>query len=258
MPKLVYPGVYVEEGSAGAPIEGVSTSGEALESLSAELRRALRTHAPGWTGSNESDPGVTLVEMLAFLAESLLARAIDIPERMRFEALRAGGALTALGKAIECASVTRPHFFSGRLLDVDTLTAEQDYHREKLRRHNRALHGYGVVTGLSVGVESNPGGGLVVVDPGYAIDALGEEICVRHRATLAAPTTGDCAFVTLRYWEHLHPAAGEMPEEARWIEEACVIGIAPAVTAPAFALARLTRSAGQWQVDRAFAPPRVR
>lgn len=256
MPKLVYPGVYVEEGSAGAPIEGVSTSDEVLGSVSAELRRALRTHAPDWTGSNESDPGITLVEMLAFLAESLLARAIDIPERMRFEALRAGAALTALGKGIECTSVTRPHFFSGRLLDVDTLTAEQDYYREKLRRHNRALHGYGVVTGLSVRVD--PGGSLVVVDPGYAINAVGEEICVRHRATLAAPATGDGAFVTLRYWEHLHPAAGEMPEEARWIEEACVIGIAPAVTAPAFALARLIRSAGHWQVDRAFAPPRVR
>jgi hypothetical protein len=258
MPKLVYPGVYVEEGSAGAPIEGVSTSGKALESVSAELRRALRTHAPGRTGSNESDPGVTLVEMLAFLTESLLSRATDIPERVRFEALLAGGALTALGKGIACTSVTRPHFFSGRLLDVDTLAAEQAYHREKLRRHNRALHGYGVVTGLSVGVESTPGSSLVVVDPGYAIDAEGEEICVRHRATLAAPATGDCAFVTLRYWEHLHPAAGEMPEEARWIEEACVIGIAPAVTAPAFALARLIRSAGHWQVDRGFATPRAR
>jgi hypothetical protein len=43
----------------------------------------IPVHTPEWTNFNKSDPGVTLVEVFAFLTESLLYRANQIPERNR-------------------------------------------------------------------------------------------------------------------------------------------------------------------------------
>ncbi|WP_128003386.1 baseplate J/gp47 family protein [Piscinibacter defluvii] len=45
-------------------------------------------HTPEWTQLAESDPGVTLVELFAFLAESLLYRANRVPETSRAKFLR--------------------------------------------------------------------------------------------------------------------------------------------------------------------------
>jgi hypothetical protein len=39
--------------------------------LTQALARTMNDHAPGWTDRNDADPGVTMLEMLAFLAESL-------------------------------------------------------------------------------------------------------------------------------------------------------------------------------------------
>lgn len=266
MPKYLYPGVYVEEIDTGVkPIPGVSPSLDSavLESLVGELRRTIQTYVPEWTNHHQSDPGVTLLEVLAFLAENLLFRANEIPEG-RAAAARLAAAVAALGHASKPGgeSLRRPLFFSGQLLDAATLTAEQDYHREKMRRHNRGVLGYGVVAGLGVRVEpTNEGGGRrIVVDPGYAIDRRGEEIAVPRGVTLAAPKHGNSAFVTLRFWEHARPPSTTeqgIPSGRLIIEEACIIGVSPDVVAPAFALARLVRSEGCWQVDPAFVTPRV-
>ncbi len=266
MPEYLSPGVYVEEVDAGAQrIPGVSTSidGARLQSLVAELTKSVGAQVPAWTDSNDADPGVTLLELFAWLTENLLYRAHDIPQRGLNAALRAATALSALGhRCTVCATLTRPHFFAGQLLDAATLQAEQDYHREKLRRHNRTLHGLGIVSGLGVHIEptSDPQGGRIIVDPGYAIDACGEEIAVCAGAALAAPSSGNEGFVSLRFWEHPCPqdsrsASGEPGFTA--IEEACVIGFAQAVLPPALALARLIRADGAWRVDPTFAPPRA-
>jgi hypothetical protein len=45
-------------------------------------------HTPEWTHLGESDPGVTLVELFAFLAESILYRANRVPEAARIKFLR--------------------------------------------------------------------------------------------------------------------------------------------------------------------------
>src|SRR5882672_4676523 len=44
-------------------------------------------HSPEWTNFNESDPGVTLVDLFAFMTESLIYRANLIPERNRLKFL---------------------------------------------------------------------------------------------------------------------------------------------------------------------------
>src|SRR5580693_3229538 len=53
------------------------------DDLLAEAIARIPVHTPEWTNFNHSDPGVTLIELFAFLTESLLYRANQIPERNR-------------------------------------------------------------------------------------------------------------------------------------------------------------------------------
>src|ERR1051325_6510177 len=53
------------------------------DDLIAEALARIPVHTPEWTNFNRSDPGVTLIEVFAFLTESLLYRANLIPERNR-------------------------------------------------------------------------------------------------------------------------------------------------------------------------------
>jgi hypothetical protein len=48
-----------------------------------EALARIPVHNPEWTNFNRSDPGVTLIEVFAFLTESLLYRVNQIPERNR-------------------------------------------------------------------------------------------------------------------------------------------------------------------------------
>src|SRR5713226_7926184 len=90
MPEYLSPGVYVEEmDSEVKPIPGISTSidSAALESLAGDFRKAMQGSFPQWTDPAESDPGVSLLEVFAFLSESLIFRTGEIPERGRTAAL---------------------------------------------------------------------------------------------------------------------------------------------------------------------------
>jgi hypothetical protein len=58
-----------------------------FEQLFDEAQRRIAVHTPEWTNF-ESDPGVTLVQVFAFLTDSLLYRANRIPERNRLKFLQ--------------------------------------------------------------------------------------------------------------------------------------------------------------------------
>ncbi len=259
MPEYLHPGVYLEETSAPpSPIPGVPTSTGAftLEALRVDLERVLRARVPDWTGGQNSDPGVTIVELFAFLAETLLTSDTVLTDEGRGAARRASAALSALARtgAREPAChdpLTRPVFFAGRLLDPATLTAEQDYHREKLRRHNRAVLGYGTVSGLEIRVDdADSGPASIAIEAGLAIDRAGEEISLPYALRLPLPPDGDAEFVSLRFWEHPSGLAGE-------IEEACLIAIHPHVPPGAVPLAHLLRSTAGWRLDPDYVRPRV-
>ncbi|MBZ4417841.1 baseplate J/gp47 family protein [Myxococcus sp. RHSTA-1-4] len=53
-----------------------------------EALARIPVHNPEWTNFNKADPGVTLLELFAFLTESLLYRANQIPERNRLKFLQ--------------------------------------------------------------------------------------------------------------------------------------------------------------------------
>jgi hypothetical protein len=53
-----------------------------------EALARIPVHTPEWTNFNKSDPGVTLLEVFAFLTENLLYRSNQIPERNRLKFLK--------------------------------------------------------------------------------------------------------------------------------------------------------------------------
>lgn len=57
------------------------------EILNEALAR-IPVHNPEWTNHNDSDPGVTLLQLFSFMAESLLYRVNLVPERNRLKFLR--------------------------------------------------------------------------------------------------------------------------------------------------------------------------
>src|SRR5687768_18593715 len=58
------------------------------QQLRDELVRRIPVYTPEWTDHNPTDPGITLLELFAFLGENLLFRFNQVPEATRLEFLR--------------------------------------------------------------------------------------------------------------------------------------------------------------------------
>ena len=104
----------------------------------------------------------------------------------------------------ELTPAKRINYFSGQLLTVDDFKEEQSYHREKIKQHNRYLHGFGVVCGLWV-VPTDPAKPrAVVVEPGLALDSWGREIVVPEPIEFKLSKRGrrtDSVYLVLEYRE---------------------------------------------------------
>ena len=234
--------------------------------LARVLGERVASHAPDWTGANDADPGTALLELLAFLAESLVARSVTIPERGRLSAARLAGSafILAGGKGqAQSRALERNWYYAGRLLTAQDLQLEQDYIRRRLRRHNRELHGVGIVRGLQVSVRPQAGGtgDQVVVQPGFAIAPDGEEIEVRSEASANLPQTGSQLSVMLSQAERFtHPVAASDDEQVQFtrVEETFALSVEGIPGENGIALARLIRRTSGWKVDQAFSVPRVK
>lgn len=79
------------------------------------------------------------------------------------------------------ASRERTRFFPRQLVGPDDLTQDQVYFREKVRRHNRLLHGWGIVCGAAVRHEQ---GCTAIVTPGYILGPYGDEIVIDEEVSI--------------------------------------------------------------------------
>ena len=70
------------------PIQLPNLDDRSYRQLVDELLARVPVHTPEWTQFGEADPGVTLLELFAFLGENLLYRANQIPERNRLKFLQ--------------------------------------------------------------------------------------------------------------------------------------------------------------------------
>lgn len=65
------------------PLPSPPIDGRDYQALVDELIARIPAHTPEWTNHNDSDPGITLLQLFAHVTESLLYRANLIPERNR-------------------------------------------------------------------------------------------------------------------------------------------------------------------------------
>jgi hypothetical protein len=76
-----------------------------------------------------------------------------------------------------CETLERVRYFPRQLIKADDMRAEQEFFVDKLRRHNRLLHGWGVVCGLQVAppATSDPAW-QVTICPGYLVTPQGDDV----------------------------------------------------------------------------------
>lgn len=137
----------------------------------------------------------------------------------------------------------RVKYFPRQLLNADDMKADQDYFRNKLRRHNRYLHGWGSVCGLeivSAATEELPW--RVIISEGYALGPCGNEIyfpeavfldlascgpgamtdpCDPGFLRMPGSATGEQVFVAIKYAECLAKPVRTMPTGCGCEEDAC-------------------------------------
>ncbi|HEV2828127.1 MAG TPA: hypothetical protein VGW76_11045 [Pyrinomonadaceae bacterium] len=182
----------------------------------------------------------------------------------------------------ETQSLKRLRFSTGQVLTAENLELEQQYFREKLKRHNRTLHGFGIVSGLKVIVQA----GQIIVEPGLALDCEGNELVVPGSQTDAPDTDAlRAAFVSLRYVEMetdeipvvLNEPATTSIENCTGpstITESVAIEITPdncnrshrhlharwlaCGQSHALTIAKLKHTVRGWRVERGYRPPMIK
>jgi hypothetical protein len=70
------------------PLPAPILDDRSYQQLRDELVRRIPVYAPEWTDHNASDPGITLIELFAFLGENLLYRFNQIPDATQLAFLR--------------------------------------------------------------------------------------------------------------------------------------------------------------------------
>jgi hypothetical protein len=93
------------------------------------------------------------------------------------------------------AALERPRYFARQMLTQAELTLEQNYFRDRLRRHNRLLHGWGVVCGANICAipnadQSGAEPWKVRVKPGYILGPYGDEIVIDCERVVDLRTAG--------------------------------------------------------------------
>ena len=238
-------------------------TGDQQRQLVSELVAAVKTIAPDWTSRSSSDPGVTLLELLAWVADTFDFRLDQAPDTKTDLLNRLVAKLAAIPPGTCTTSVlTRPRYFYGQLLSAADFQAEQDYSRNMMKRHNCCLFGSGIVTGLRITVDSSSSTKdepVITVAPGCAIAPDGQllSVCEALRCVLRA--FGPAGYVVLRYFERAVdpiPALSGTPEPSRF-EEGVAVAFEEKPLGQGVAIARLNRKAGRWVLDRQFHPPKV-
>jgi len=179
-----------------------------------------------------------------------------------------------LKRISESAALKRLRFFNGQMLKAEDFELEQQYFREKLKRHNRSLHGFGIVSGLKVTVHA----GQINVEPGLALDCEGNELMIGTAQTVVAQSPGSnrhTAYVNVRFVEKKEDLViVRGTEEASTITESFELAVVPencnrghrhlqarwlACGQPhALTIAKLRHNAQGWRVDRGYRAPKTK
>jgi hypothetical protein len=135
----------------------------------------------------------------------------------------------------------RLRYYNGQFLQEQDFIAEQEYHLDRQRRHNRQLHTYGIAEGLTV--TAGQGATSAVVAPGTAIDGEGQMIVLTESRTVPFNGLTGSVFVVISYSQQpSDPATVGDEGHTRWLERPDVEVIADDEdTPPADVRIRLAR-----------------
>jgi hypothetical protein len=242
-------------------------SDEQWRSLASALAREATRLAPDWTAHNTHDPGITVLELLAYALTELQYRRNTLDESGRALARRVARLAGALDVAApgDCPpGLQRVNYFTGLVLGADDFIAEQEYVRAGVHRRNRLLHGAGIVSGLGVTIERAGGSARVIIAPGFALNPRGEEIEMSSPTALPLPAQGRSLLVLLHCAEkpcRPVPAPGNDTEEQAGFSRIAETYSATLASTPddaAVVLARVNFSRGRWTMDRKFRAAKVR
>lgn len=148
------------------------------------------------------------------------------------------------------ADIKRLHYFNHQFLVESDFTDEQQYHLAMRRRHNAALHDYGVADGLAV---TRSGDREITIQPGMAIDRDGRELVlldsrgVNLSDTAAFPAGATVHLTIAWHEEESDPStATGVTGNTRITEKPLVLAstTAPAGDGSVIRLARFTLTAG--------------
>ncbi len=112
----------------------------------------------------------------------------------------------------------RLKYYTGQFLQEQDFTAEQEYHLDRLRRHNRQHHVPGIADGLEV--TAALGATSASVSPGTAIDLEGRQIVLTQPHNVAfASLTNQWVLVVISYdQEESDDATVGDAGKTRWLE----------------------------------------
>ncbi|MGG5820900.1 hypothetical protein [Falsiroseomonas sp. HW251] len=96
-----------------------------------------------------------------------------------------GGADPRCGGTLPDQPDCAVNYHFGLLLGVEDFRAEQGFHLGHHRRHQRLLHGWGVVHGMGVGFDAEKQ--EIRVEPGFAVDARGRDLSIEVAQCLGLP-----------------------------------------------------------------------
>ena len=172
-------------------------------------------------------------------------------------------------KQVEIPFRKRNNYAYGMVLGLEDFQQEFSYFYDRMRLHNRMLHGYGTVAGLEVSSSSEEETATgIVVNAGMAIDPEGNEIILPSAVQCSFPEEGEEAYLFL-YWAErdtdLVPISGGESDMIQVVpsrvEEYAILKYGPDQgdgKHPGVVLARLQNAGGKWEVDKKFRVRRVK
>lgn len=103
------------------PILPPALDDRSFEDLVSDMLRRIPAHTPEWTHPSEGDPGRTLIDLFAWLADTILYRANLIPERQRLAFLRLLG--SGMQPAIAARGMIQLSIREPKIISAATLPA---------------------------------------------------------------------------------------------------------------------------------------
>ena len=170
-----------------------------------EALRRNAVHTPEWTNLSDADPGVTLLQLFAFMSESIIYRTNNVPERNRRAFLRLLGlGLRPPGVARGLVAFEKP----AGLIETTTLT------------RGATLRAGTAQFSLMGGLDVLPVSSTVFYKRPLTGDAL-EEARASYGALYASfttPPTGEAALNALNFYETVPLEAPRVGETGRGLD----------------------------------------